>query len=129
GRPHHAHRCGAEPADCRRPVERIRGTDALLGLTPLGAVPTLIWDGRYSLSTAVLAGFGRAIAEVGAIIIVGGNIAGYTRTMTTAISVETSRGGLPLGMALGLGLDTIAISINAAATTLSNVSQRVHSGA
>ncbi|HLT77724.1 MAG TPA: ABC transporter permease [Ferrovibrio sp.] len=100
-----------------------------LGLTPLGAVPTLIWDGRYSLSTAVLAGFGRAIAEVGAIIIVGGNIAGYTRTMTTAISLETSRGDLSLAMALGIVLLTIAISINAAATTLSNVSQRVHSGA
>lgn len=100
-----------------------------LGLTPRGAVPTLLWDGRYSLSTAVLAGFGRAIAEVGAIIIVGGNIAGYTRTMTTAISLETSRGDLALAMALGIVLLAIAISINAAATMLSNVTQRVQSGA
>ena len=100
-----------------------------LGLTPRGAVLTLLWDGRYSLSTAVLAGFGRAIAEVGAIIIVGGNIAGYTRTMTTAISLETSRGDLSLAMALGIVLLSIAIAVNAAATTLGNVSQRVQSGA
>lgn len=95
-----------------------------LGLTPRGAVPTLLWDGRYSLSTAVLAGFGRAIAEVGAIIIVGGNIAGYTRTMTTAISLETSRGDLALAMALGIVLLVIAVGINAAATTLGSVSGR-----
>lgn len=100
-----------------------------LGLTPRGAVPTLLWDGRYSLSTAILAGFGRAIAEVGAIIIVGGNIAGYTRTMTTAISLETSRGDLALAMALGIILLVIAIGINAAATTLSSVSQRLQNGA
>lgn len=99
-----------------------------LGLTPRGAVPTLLWDGRYSLSTALLAGFGRAIAEVGAIIIVGGNIAGYTRTMTTAISLETSRGDLALAMALGIVLLVIAISINAAATTMSSVSQRLQNG-
>lgn len=89
-----------------------------LGLTPVGAIATLLWDGRFSLSTAVLAGFGRAIAEVGAIIIVGGNIAGYTRTMTTAISLETSRGDLALAVALGIVLLVIAITINAAATTL-----------
>ncbi len=95
-----------------------------LGLTPLKAIATLLWDGRYSLSTAVLAGFGRAIAEVGAIIIVGGNIAGFTRTMTTAISLETSRGDLALAMALGIVLLSIAIAINAAATTLGNAAQR-----
>ncbi|WP_300304767.1 ABC transporter permease [Ferrovibrio sp.] len=95
-----------------------------LGLTRLGAIATLLWDGRFSLSTAVLAGFGRAIAEVGAIIIVGGNIAGVTRTMTTAISLETSRGDLALAMALGIVLLTIAITINAAATTLGNAARR-----
>ncbi|WP_430397819.1 ABC transporter permease [Ferrovibrio sp.] len=95
-----------------------------LGLTPLKAIATLLWDGRFSLSTAVFAGFGRAIAEVGAIIIVGGNIAGYTRTMTTAISLETSRGDLALAMALGIVLLSIAIGINAAATTLGNAARR-----
>jgi tungstate transport system permease protein len=95
-----------------------------LGLTPMKAIATLLWDGRYSLSTAVFAGFGRAIAEVGAIIIVGGNINGYTRTMTTAISLETSRGDLALAMALGIVLLAIAISINAAATAAGNAARR-----
>lgn len=95
-----------------------------LGLTPLKAIATLLWDGRFSLSTAVFAGFGRAIAEVGAIIIVGGNIAGVTRTMTTAISLETSRGDLALAMALGILLLTIAIGINAAATVFGNAARR-----
>ncbi len=70
-------------------------------------VATLIWDARFSLVTALLAGFGRAAAEVGAIIIVGGNIDGFTRTMTTAIALETSKGDLPL--AIGLGMVLIAI--------------------
>lgn len=95
-----------------------------LGLTPLKAIATLLWDGRFSLSTAVFAGFGRAIAEVGAIIIVGGNINGFTRTMTTAISLETSRGDLALAMALGIVLLAIAITINAAAATLGNTARR-----
>ena len=72
-------------------------------------VATLIWDGRFSLVVALLAGFGRAAAEVGAIIIVGGNIDGFTRTMTTAIALETSKGNLPL--AIGLGVVLIAIVI------------------
>src|SRR6201988_2347466 len=67
----------------------------------LGSVATLLWDGRFSLLTALLAGFGRAAAEVGAVIIVGGNIDGFTRTMTTAIALETSKGDLPLAMGLG----------------------------
>lgn len=95
-----------------------------LGLTPIKAIATLLWDGRFSLSTAVFAGFGRAIAEVGAIIIVGGNINGYTRTMTTAISLETSRGDLALAMALGIVLLAIAISINAAAAALGNAARQ-----
>jgi tungstate transport system permease protein len=95
-----------------------------LGLTPLKAIATLLWDGRFSLSTAVFAGFGRAIAEVGAIIIVGGNINGFTRTMTTAISLETSRGDLALAMALGIVLLAIAIGITAAAMAAGNAARR-----
>jgi len=78
-------------------------------------IVTLIWDARFSLVTALLAGFGRAAAEVGAIIIVGGNIDGFTRTMTTAIALETSKGDLPLAVGLGMVLITIVILINALA--------------
>ena len=82
---------------------------------PLRRVVTLIWDARFSLVTALLAGFGRAAAEVGAIIIVGGNIEGFTRTMTTAIALETSKGDLPLAIGLGMVLICIVIAINALA--------------
>ncbi|MEK9968789.1 MAG: ABC transporter permease [Ferrovibrio sp.] len=95
-----------------------------LGLTPIKAIATLLWDGRFSLSTAVFAGFGRAIAEVGAIMIVGGNISGYTRTMTTAISLETSRGDLALAMALGIVLLVIVIGVNAAASALGHATRQ-----
>ena len=78
-------------------------------------VATLVWDARFSLVTALLAGFGRAAAEVGAIIIVGGNIEGFTRTMTTAIALETSKGDLPLAIGLGMILMSIVIAINALA--------------
>jgi tungstate transport system permease protein len=84
-----------------------------MNVGPLRRVATLILDARFSLMTALLAGFGRAAAEVGAIIIVGGNIEGFTRTMTTAIALETSKGDLPLAMGLGLVLITIVIAINA----------------
>jgi len=84
-----------------------------LGVGPLRAVPTLLWDGRFSLMTAGLAGFGRAAAEVGAVIIVGGNINHVTRVMTTAIALETSKGDLALALGLGLILLTIAVAINA----------------
>jgi len=80
-----------------------------LGAGATRAIFTLLWEGRYSLLTAVLAGFGRAIAEVGAVLIVGGNIAHYTRVMTTAIALETSKGDLAL--ALGLGIILIAVSL------------------
>jgi tungstate transport system permease protein len=80
-----------------------------MGVGPLRRIATLIWDARFSLVTALLAGFGRAAAEVGAIIIVGGNIRGFTRTMTTAIALETSTGDLPL--ALGLGLILLGLSV------------------
>jgi tungstate transport system permease protein len=81
---------------------------------PVGRMATLLWDARFSLLTALLAGFGRAAAEVGAVMIVGGNIDGFTRTMTTAIALETSKGNLPLAMGLGLILVAIVIAINAA---------------
>lgn len=82
---------------------------------PALRVSTLIWDARFSLVTALLAGFGRAAAEVGAIIIVGGNIDGFTRTMTTAIALETSKGDLPLAIGLGMVLIFIIVVINALA--------------
>ncbi|MGL4414756.1 ABC transporter permease [Roseinatronobacter monicus] len=86
-----------------------------LGAGRLRAVPTLLWDGRVSLLTGVLAGFGRASAEVGAVLIVGGNIAGHTRTMTTAITLETARGQLGLAVALGIILMVLTLTLNAAA--------------
>ena len=82
---------------------------------PLGRMSTLLWDARFSLLTALLAGFGRAAAEVGAVMIVGGNIEGFTRTMTTAIALETSKGNLPLALGLGLVLVSLVLAINAAA--------------
>ena len=84
-----------------------------LGLTRLQTVQTLIWEGRYSLLTVGLAGFGRAIAEVGAVMIVGGNIDHLTRVMTTSIALETSKGNLPLALALGIVLLAIALAVNA----------------
>jgi tungstate transport system permease protein len=88
---------------------------AAMRVGPARRVATLIWDARFSLVTALLAGFGRAAAEVGAIIIVGGNIDGFTRTMTTAIALETSKGDLPLAIGLGIVLIGIIIVINALA--------------
>lgn len=88
---------------------------AAMNVGPFGRVRTLIWDARFSLVTALLAGFGRAAAEVGAIIIVGGNIDGFTRTMTTAIALETSKGDLPLAIGLGMVLIAIVVTINALA--------------
>lgn len=80
-----------------------------------GRMATLLWDSRFSLITALLAGFGRAAAEVGTVMIVGGNIDGFTRTMTTTIALETSKGNLPLAMGLGLILIALILMINAAA--------------
>jgi tungstate transport system permease protein len=90
-----------------------------------GCVATLLWDGRFSLLTALLAGFGRAAAEVGAVIIVGGNIDGFTRTMTTAIALETSKGDLPLAIGLGMILIVIVIAINAAAWSTRRLGERM----
>jgi tungstate transport system permease protein len=86
-----------------------------MNVGPAGRMATLLWDSRFSLITAVLAGFGRAAAEVGTVMIVGGNIDGFTRTMTTTIALETSKGNLPLAMGLGIVLIGIIIAINAAA--------------
>ena len=86
-----------------------------LRVSPARRVATLIWDARFSLVTTLLAGFGRAAAEVGTVMVVGGNIDGFTRTMTTAIALETSKGALPLAMGLGMVLITLIIVVNALA--------------
>src|SRR5581483_537691 len=97
---------------------------AAMNVGAAARVATLIWDARFSLTTALLAGFGRAAAEVGAIIIVGGNINGFTRTMTTAIALETSKGDLPLAVGLGMILIAIVIIINALAWTIRRAGER-----
>ncbi|MEL6278114.1 MAG: ABC transporter permease [Pseudomonadota bacterium] len=90
----------------------------IMGLSKLETLSTLLWEARFSLVTVALAGFGRAVAEVGAVMIVGGNIAHATRVMTTAIALETSKGELALALALGLILLAISLAVNAAAMTL-----------
>ncbi|MEM6623513.1 MAG: ABC transporter permease [Pseudomonadota bacterium] len=86
---------------------------ASMGVGPIARVYALLWDGRFSLLTVALAGFGRAVAEVGAVLIVGGNINHVTRVMTTTIALETSRGNLQLALALGVVLLVIALVVNA----------------
>lgn len=100
--------------------------DALmdLGASKRRAVAILIDMGRLHMLTAILAGFGRTVSEVGAILIVGGNIAGYTRTMTTAVALETSKGNLPLALGLGLVLIGLSTFISAAAFALIGRSPR-----
>jgi tungstate transport system permease protein len=98
---------------------------AAMNIGPARRIATLIWDARFSLVTALLAGFGRAAAEVGAIIIVGGNIDGFTRTMTTAIALETSKGDLPLAIGLGVVLIGIVVAINALAWGARRAGERV----
>src|SRR5712691_594031 len=97
---------------------------AAMNVGPARRIATLIWDARFSLVTALLAGFGRAEAEVGAIIIVGGNIDGFTRTMTTAIALETSKGDLPLAIGLGMVLIFMIILINALAWGVRRAGER-----
>ena len=94
------------------------------GAGPGRSVRTLLWEGRFSLLTVLLAGFGRAAAEVGAVMIVGGNIEGYTRTMTTAIALETSKGDLPLALALGGVLLVVVLLVNGLAQVLRGVAQQ-----
>lgn len=96
-----------------------------LGSSELRAIPTLLWDSRFSLITAILAGFGRAAAEVGAVLIVGGNIAHYTRTITTAITLETSKGDLALALGLGIILLALTLLLNAGAFLAGRIAQRV----
>ena len=95
-----------------------------LGADRMNAALTLLWDTRFSLLTTILAGFGRAAAEVGAVMIVGGNIDGVTRVMTTTIALETSKGDLPLALGLGLILIAIVIAVNAAAYLTKELAQR-----
>jgi len=91
---------------------------------PLQRIATLIMDARFSLVTALLAGFGRAAAEVGAVIIVGGNIDGFTRVMTTAIALETSKGNLPLAIGLGIILLVLVLFVNALAWGVRRTGER-----
>jgi tungstate transport system permease protein len=97
-----------------------------LGVSRLRAVPTILWDARFSLLTVVLAGFGRAASEVGAVMIVGGNIDGVTRVMTTAIALETSKGDLPLALALGVVLIAVVLAVNAGAYVIRAWSTKHH---
>jgi len=89
----------------------------------------LVWDERFALVTVVLAAFGRAVSEVGAVMIVGGNIDGFTRVMTTAIALETSKGDLPLALALGLVLLGVVLLLNLAIAALRGWRERVDGGA
>lgn len=107
------------------PLEReYRGLMAAIDTGPWLRLTTLIRDARYAVMTALLAGFGRAIAEVGAVLIVGGNIKGVTRVMTTTIALETSKGNLELALALGLILIAIAFAVNAIIHALGRVGRR-----
>ena len=103
--------------------------DELTAMNVTGArrVVTLLWDARFSLITTLLAGFGRAAAEVGAVMIVGGNIDGFTRVMTTTIALETSKGNLPLAIGLGLVLIGVILLVNALAWAARGWSER-HAG-
>jgi tungstate transport system permease protein len=95
-----------------------------MGVGPIGRAKTLLWDARFSLVTILLAGFGRAAAEVGAVIIVGGNIDGFTRVMTTTIALETSKGNLPLAVGLGVVLIALVMIVNALAWGVRRWSER-----
>ncbi len=112
----------------RQQIEELHGEyhDQLrsLGVSRPRMMPTLLWDARFSLLTVVLAGFGRASAEVGAVMIVGGNIDGVTRVMTTAIVLETSKGNLPLALGLGLVLLGLVLLVNAVAHLVGETARR-----
>jgi tungstate transport system permease protein len=97
-----------------------------LGVGPRQALWTLLWDGRFSLLTGILAGFGRASAEVGAVLIVGGNIYRVTRVMTTSIALETSKGNLALALALGMLLILLVLLVNAAAMLIRDATRRLY---
>ena len=97
-----------------------------LGASPSRSIWTLLWDGRFSLVTAVLAGFGRAASEVGAVMLVGGNIDHVTRVMTTAIALETSKGNLALALGLGIILLSLSLVINGAVYLAGDAAKRAH---
>jgi len=97
-----------------------------LGAGPVDSIATLLWDGRFSLLTAILAGFGRASAEVGAVLIVGGNIAHATRVMTTAIALETAKGNFEMALGLGIVLLVLALGVNAAVLLIRDRAARRH---
>lgn len=108
-----------------QPVFReYRGLLISLNASPVLVLRTVLWDARFGVVTALLAGFGRAIAEVGAVIIVGGNINGLTRVMTTTIALETSKGDLELAMALGIVLITLALTMNAMIYAISQIGRK-----
>ncbi len=115
---------------CVEDAERNHGEQ----LQSLGAKPwlrsvLLAWDERYALLTVLIAAFGRAISEVGAVMVVGGNIEGFTRVMTTAIALETSKGDLPLALALGFVLMTVVLLLNACISALRRWRQRIDGAA
>lgn len=97
-----------------------------MGVKPRRAIWTLLWDGRFSLLTGILAGFGRASAEVGAVLIVGGNIHRVTRVMTTTIALETSKGNLAFALALGMILMLLVFGLSAAAILIRDTAKRVY---
>jgi tungstate transport system permease protein len=113
---------------CRQKVEELLGEYReqfmSLGMSRSRMMPTLLWDARFALLTVLLAGFGRASAEVGAVMMVGGNIEGVTRVMTTAIVLETSKGELPLALGLGIVLLTLVMVINAGAYAVGELTKR-----
>ena len=100
-----------------------------LGAGPLARALLLVWDERYALVTVLIAAFGRAVSEVGAVMVVGGNIDGFTRVMTTAIALETSKGDLPLALALGLLLLAVVLALNVLIALVRNWRERVDGGA
>ncbi|TDR56721.1 tungstate transport system permease protein [Halomonas ventosae] len=112
----------------RQQVEELHGDYreqlTSMGVTLARRIPTLLWDARFGLTTVMLAGFGRASAEVGAVMIVGGNIDGVTRVMTTAIVLETSKGNLPLALGLGIVLLGLVALVNAAAHLVGETARR-----
>lgn len=97
---------------------------AALDVRPLARIATILWDARFALVTIALAGFGRAAAEVGAVMIVGGNIDGHTRVMTTAIALETSKGNLDLALGLGVVLIAVVLAVNAVAWVVRHWAER-----
>ncbi|MEM9717267.1 MAG: ABC transporter permease [Pseudomonadota bacterium] len=113
---------------CKPLAREYEGLFRVMDIPRIQRAQTILWDSRFALLTTVLAGFGRAIAEVGAVIIVGGNINGVTRVMTTTIALETSKGNLQLALALGVVLILIAVSVNLVVHGLGQIGARHDAG-